>query len=136
MQINEKDISITSRGEKAVEGSTKIALQRFAEQQKTRRMLIIISAILVIVATFVMTYGPADRQTQSTIIGVVLLVFAMGSIGASQFVIKIGSWVIDTTDGSVVRKNTENKTDNRNDNIDDPSTYPEMHDRLRGNTCA
>ncbi len=134
MQIIEKDISINSRGEKAVESSTKIALQRFVEQQKTRRILIIITAALVIIAACIMTFGPADRQTQNTIIGIVLLIFALGSIGVSRFVIKFGGWGIDTTDGSL-KKNTDNKTVNRNDNIDDPSTYPKMQDNPRDKSC-
>jgi hypothetical protein len=96
MDIQDKDFNVRCVGEKAVESATQITLRRIAEKEKTRRLLIIISAILVIVAALIMAYVPEQRQATNMIIGIVLLVFAMGSIGASQFVIKGGGFEVST----------------------------------------
>jgi NADH:ubiquinone oxidoreductase subunit 6 (subunit J) len=96
MKVNENDFSISSTGEKAVEYSKDIMLVRIAEKEKTRRLLIIISAVMVLIAAVIMAFGPEERQGANMIIGIVLLVFAMGSIGASQFVIKGGGVEVGT----------------------------------------
>lgn len=96
MEVKDKDFSVKSVGEKAVESNTQITLRRIAEKEKTRRLLIIISAFMVIIAALIMVYGPDERQGANMIIGIVLLVFAMGSIGASQFVIKGGGFEVGT----------------------------------------
>ncbi len=96
MKIKDKDFSVESVGEKAVDNAKEITLLRIAEKEKTRRLLIIISAIMVLIAAAIMVFGPVERQGVNMIIGIVLLVFAMGSIGASQFVIKGGGFEVST----------------------------------------
>lgn len=90
MEIKDKDLNIRSIGKKSVDYTKEIMLLRIAEQEKTRRLLIIVTAILVIVAAVIMVFGPEERQGTNIIIGIILLVLGMGSIGASQFVIKAG----------------------------------------------
>lgn len=90
MKIQDQDFNGYASGDSAVDNLKEITLQRIAEQHKTRRLLIIITAVLIIFASSLMVFAPEGKQGISTIIGIVLLVFAMGSIGASQFVIKAG----------------------------------------------
>lgn len=104
MEIQDKDFSGTSVGKIAVDDLKDIMLQRMAEQEKTRRLLIIITAVLVVFAACIMVFGPESRQGTSTIIGVVLLVFALGSIGASQFVIKAGGWEVSTKEKNAQKR--------------------------------
>ncbi len=96
MKVQDKDFSVESIGEKAVDNAKEITLLRIAEKEKTRRLLIIISAVMVLIAAAIMVFGPVERQGANMIIGIVLLVFAMGSIGASQFVIKGGGFEVST----------------------------------------
>ena len=96
MKVNENDFSMTSQGVNAVGHAKDIMLVRIAEKEKTRRLLIIVTAILVIVAALIMVFGPEERQGTNMIIGIILLVLGMGSVGASQFVIKAGGWEVST----------------------------------------
>lgn len=96
MEVKDKEFNVKSVGKKAVESATQITLRRIAEKEKTRRLLIIISAFMVIIAALIFVFGPEERQGANMIIGIVLLVFAMGSIGASQFVIKGGGFEVST----------------------------------------
>ena len=96
MKVNENDYSMTSEGVTAVGHAKDIMLARIAEKEKTRRLLIIVTAVLVIVAALIMVFGPEERQGTNMIIGIILLVLGMGSIGASQFVIKAGGWEVST----------------------------------------
>jgi hypothetical protein len=98
MKIQDQDFNGYASGDSAVDGLKEISMQRIAEQHKTRRLLIIITAVLVIFASCIMVFSPEEKQGTSTIIGIVLLVFAMGSIGASQFVIKAGGWEVSTVE--------------------------------------
>jgi len=113
MEVQDKDFNVKSVGEKAVESATQITLRRIAETEKTRRLLIIISAFMVIIAALIMVFGPENRQGSNMIIGIVLLVFAMGSIGVSHFVIKGGGFEVGTKE----KKNQVNTGDEsiRND---------------------
>jgi hypothetical protein len=105
MKAQDKDFKIESVGEKAVDHANEILKLRITEQEKTRRLLIIITAILIVFAACIMVFGPDGRQAISTIIGVILLVFALGSIGAAQFVIKAGGWEVSTNGKGSVEKN-------------------------------
>jgi hypothetical protein len=105
MKIQDKDFQIDSIGSKAVDHAHEIIKLRITEQEKTRRLLIIITAILIVFAACIMVFGPDGRQAISTIIGVILLVFALGSIGAAQFVIKAGGWEVSTSGKGSVEKN-------------------------------
>lgn len=96
MEVKDKEFNVKSVGKKAVESATQITLRRIAEKEKTRRLLIIISASMVIIAALIMVFDPEQRQGTNMIIGIVLLVFAMGSIGVSQFVIKGGGFEVGT----------------------------------------
>jgi hypothetical protein len=96
MKIQDQDFNAYASGAPALESLKEIELQRIAEQHKTRRLLIVITAILIMFASCIMVFSPDEKQGISTIIGIVLLVFAMGSIGASQFVIKAGGWEVSS----------------------------------------
>jgi hypothetical protein len=106
MRISDKDFSGSVVGKDAVDALKEITLKRITEKEKTRRLLIIITAILVIFAASIMVFGPEQKQGTNTIIGVVLLVLALGSIGASQFVLKAAGWEIST-----LEKNIQSNTD-------------------------
>lgn len=117
MDIKDKDLSISSTGEKAVGYTKEIILLRITEQEKTRRLLIIVTAILVIVAAFIMVFGPEERQGTNMIIGIILLVLGMGSIGASQFVIKAGPLSASTME-SAKTEQTDHKPSPKRDDLE------------------
>jgi hypothetical protein len=64
MEVQDKDFKVKSVGEKAVESATQITMQRIAEKEKTRRLLIIISAVMVLIAAVIMAFGPEERQSE------------------------------------------------------------------------
>lgn len=72
-------------GRDAVEGLGKIAIQR----EKTRRLLLLSSVVLVLLGSAVILFAPAEKQFASHIIAGVLLVFSLGAVGASSFKIKL-----------------------------------------------
>ena len=126
MEIKDKDLSIRSIGKKSVDYTKEIMLLRIVEQEKTRRLLIIVTAILVIVAALIMVFGPEERQGTNMIIGIILLVLGMGSIGASQFVIKAGplsaSTIAQSKEGQPGHKSSRKKDDLEQTSPDDSLT--------------
>ena len=96
MKLQDKDFNLDAIGKCAVDDMKEIVLLRITEQEKTRRLLIVLTAILVVFAACLMVFAPENRQGTSVIIGIVLIVLAMGSIGASQFVIKGPGWSVGT----------------------------------------
>ena len=113
MQLQEKDFKGTAVGTGAVSDLKEIMLRRISELEKTRRLLIVITAVLVVFAACIMVFGPEAREVTSTIIGIVLLVLAMGSIGASQFVIKGAGWEVST--GEKEKQSESNATPSKDE---------------------
>jgi hypothetical protein len=108
---------IESVGEKAVDNAKEIINLRIVEKEKTHRLLIIITAIIIMFASSIMVFAPEGKQETTTIIGVVLIVLSMGSIGASQFSIKALGVEVSTAvnsmnnQGKGVKGKTKSKTD-------------------------
>ena len=73
-------------------------IARFREREKTRRILIIVVAALVIAAGMEMVFAPEGRQIPAYIISPILLVLALGAIGVSRFVLKTPGAELKTED--------------------------------------
>ncbi|MFZ6675779.1 hypothetical protein [Undibacterium sp. Xuan67W] len=82
------------------------------EKEKTKRLLIAAACLLFIVASMVIVFAPAGKETASVILGVVLIIFALGAIGAAAFKIKAGGVEVSTTNEIQVApaKNGSSKT--------------------------
>lgn len=109
-----------AEGSEAVIQLGRYAHERLIEREKTKRTLILAVVLLFIVATFAMLYAPAGREQMGYIIGSVLLVLALGSIGASSFILKVPGVEIDTTGKGaklVTEKNADSKGGNREGKI-------------------
>jgi hypothetical protein len=79
------------------------------EKEKTRRLLIAAACLLFIVASLVIVFAPAGKETASVILGVVLIIFALGSIGVAAFNIKAGG--VEVSTGNVpVEPHAQNRT--------------------------
>lgn len=61
----------------------------YKEHQKTKRLFVGISLILVLVAVVSVIYAPDGREDVGYVIGAVLIIFALGAIGATKFNFKI-----------------------------------------------
>ena len=96
MDVKDKGLTVRAVGAAAVKDTTRIMLLRIAEQEKTRRLLIVLTAILVVFGSCLMVFAPQGREDTSIVIGLVLLVLAMGSIGVSQFIVKAPGWEVST----------------------------------------
>jgi hypothetical protein len=88
LQIEEKDFLGRAVGRMAVEHLAEYVKVRVAEHEKTKRLLIVVVAVLVVVSSFILVFAPAGKELPAAIIGTVLLVLALGAIGASRFILK------------------------------------------------
>ena len=80
MLIRERDFSGHATGGAVAQLS---ALMK--EREKTKRLLIGAAGLLFIVGAVVLVFAPQGRETISVILGGVLIVFALGAIGAATF---------------------------------------------------
>ena len=64
--------------------------------EKTKRLLIIVEFLLVVFAASAMLFAPNEKEKVTYIIGAILLVLALGIIGASKFVIKFFGLTVET----------------------------------------
>lgn len=96
MQISDGDFEGTASGQGAVNNLALLSIQRMQEQEKTKRILIISEVILVMFSIVIMLYGPAGKENISYIFGAILLVLALGAIGAQKFVFKLFGITVDT----------------------------------------
>lgn len=63
--------------------------ERIREKEKTKRLLIIVVFLLFVFSAFVFLFAPEGKEMRANIIGVALLVLAMGAIGAHKFMLKL-----------------------------------------------
>ena len=120
MKVQDKDFNGDAIGPEAVDDLKEIILVRIAEQEKTRRLLIVLTAVLVVFAACLMVFAPDNRQGMGIVIGIVLLVLAMGSIGASQFVVKAPGWEVSTK-GQAVRQPNDVPSPRQNEDSKRPN---------------
>lgn len=57
-----------------------------------------------LVGAVIITFAPADKQHVAYILGAVLIIFALGSIGASQFVLKMLGVEVSARDERLLRE--------------------------------
>lgn len=98
MQIQEKEFLGRAMGRMAVEQLAEYARTRLIELEKTKRLLILVVAVLVVTSSVIFVFSPGDRQGVAAMVGSVLLVLALGSIGASRFILKTPFASIETGD--------------------------------------
>ncbi len=96
MELTEKDFKGTASGETAVEELGDYAAVRMTELEKTKRLLIVVVAILVVCSSAIFVFAPENKNTIATIMGTVLLVMALGAVGVSKFFLKTPFGTIDT----------------------------------------
>ena len=104
MDIRESDFAASASGREAVMALAELARERLREREKTRRLLLLISAMAFLVGSIVITFAPADKQHVAYILGAVLIIFALGSIGASQFVLKMLGVEVSARDERLLRE--------------------------------
>lgn len=105
MDIRDGDFSGGASGKEAVAELG----QLLKEKEKTKRMLIGAACLLFMVASLVIVFAPAGRETMSSVLGVALIIMALGAIGAATFKIKAPGIEVQTNDGktSVHEKRAE-----------------------------
>ena len=69
--------------------NARILSEWIREKEKTKRVLIIVVFLLVIISAVTFVFAPKDRQYIAYIVGGILLILAFGAIGVYQFVIKL-----------------------------------------------
>jgi hypothetical protein len=108
VDIRESDFAASASGREAVMALAELARERLRERlrerEKTRRLLLLISAMAFLVGSVIITFAPADKQYVAYILGAVLIIFALGSIGASQFVLKMLGVEVSARDERLLRE--------------------------------
>ncbi len=77
----------------ATEGLADLALQRMMAREKTKRLLIGSVTLLILASMVATLFAPAGRETTGYVIGATLLVLALGAVGSSNFILKVGGVV-------------------------------------------
>jgi hypothetical protein len=93
MNVDDGQFSGRASGQSAVDALTQIALER----ERTRRLLIGAACLFFVVAALVMVFAPPEKQTLGYALGAVMVVVALGAIGASQFHFKLPGISVQTT---------------------------------------
>lgn len=96
MKINELDFSGDATGNYSVAKLSDFATERLRQKEKTKRLLITGEFLLVAFAASIMLFAPKEKEKVAYIIGAILLVLALGAIGASKFVFKFFGLIVDT----------------------------------------
>lgn len=81
-----------ARGKQAIETISKLAL----EKEKTKRMILIVAAVLLIFGGSALLFSPNEKKTEGIIVGTVMIILALGSIGASTFRVKLPNIEIES----------------------------------------
>lgn len=76
---------VHAKGVKAVEGVNRLMVER----EKTRRLLIVSTVALTVIALLLVVFVPEERANVGYIVSGVLLILALGSIGVTVFGLKI-----------------------------------------------
>jgi hypothetical protein len=111
MKINDKDFKGEAIGSQSVKELGAISRER----EKTKRLLIGAACLLFIFAAVVFVFAPEGKEKLSYILGVVLIIMALGAIGASQFQFKVPGIEVDTK----TNENEPVKTSEDSSNISD-----------------
>lgn len=88
--------SAEANGMGGVSNLREIAVERLRQKEKTKRILIIGEFCLVAFAVSIMVFAPNEKEKVAYIVGAILLVLALGAIGASRFVFKFFGISVDT----------------------------------------
>lgn len=75
----------SAKGEKAIDKIGELALER----EKTRRMTLVVAAVLLMFGCSALLYCPNDKKMEGIIVGAVMIVLSLGAIGASAFRVKL-----------------------------------------------
>jgi len=83
-------------------GSRQQALEygiaRLREREKTKRAMSVLVALLVVAAGALVLFAPTGRETLSYVLSPVILVIAIGAIGATRFTLKTHDVTIKVED--------------------------------------
>ena len=87
--IEESDFRGSVSGDDAVKQFLEYTTVRTRELEKTRRLLLGATVILVVLAAVISVFAPLGREKVAYAISVVLVVLALGSVGAARFQVKL-----------------------------------------------
>ncbi|MFM7875967.1 MAG: hypothetical protein ACKO8M_05465 [Microcystis panniformis] len=104
MDIRESDFSASATGLESVNALADLARERLREREKTRRLLIFVASVAFMVGALIITFAPADKQQVAYVIGAVLMIFALGAIGSSQFTLKMLGVEVSAKDERLLRE--------------------------------
>jgi len=112
MQVIDYDVSgdvfsAEAKGMGGVSNLREIAMERLRQKEKTKRTLIIGEFSLVAFAVSIMVFAPNEKERIGYIVGAILLVLALGAIGASRFVFKFFGISVDTKNNLTSSPHTE-----------------------------
>ena len=82
---------------------SEVVRERLREREKTRRLLLLVAASAFLVGAIIITFAPADKQNIAYILGAVMIIFTLGSIGASQLVLKMLGVEVSAKDERLLR---------------------------------
>lgn len=79
------------------------ALARFREREKSRRSLMWTSVLLFFAAQIPLVFAPEERHDFATLTSSVVMIFALGAIGAQRWIVKCGPVQIEVKDGETAQ---------------------------------
>jgi Flp pilus assembly protein TadB len=96
MEVEDDDFKGRAIGDVAERALAGVAEQRIIQREKTKRFLIAVVCFLFVAAVLAVLFAPPGKEIMGYALGATLIVLAMGSIGASKFLLKVPGASIDT----------------------------------------
>jgi uncharacterized membrane protein len=97
------DFEASATGLEAVQALSEVVRERLREGEKTRRLLLLVAVSAFLVGAMIITFAPADKQNIAYTLGAVMIIFVLGSIGASQLVLKMLGVEVSAKDERLLR---------------------------------
>ena len=94
MRVDSHDFRGSATGD-AVETLAQV----LAEREKTKRLLIGAACLLFIIAALVAVFAPSGKEGLSYALSAVLVVIALGAIGAAQFKVRLPGINVEANNG-------------------------------------
>lgn len=97
MEVKDDEFSGRASGDVAEKALSLVVRERIVQREQTKRLLIAVVAGLFVVAVVAILFAPQGKEIVGWILGSVLIVLALGAIGASRFLLKVPGAQLNTS---------------------------------------
>ena len=93
---HDRGFEVSAIGADAVEATARLTETRLVEHERTRRLLILGICFLFSIAALIAVFAPDGRERLAYVVSAVMVVLALGAIGARNFLLRVPGVQLDT----------------------------------------